>query len=78
MTCCALHNWLLEVDGLADGWENGGKSCNGSSFEGLPYLSTDKYIIFIIMFKWHYACLLIKNIYNINYYFINNYLVLVS
>ena len=26
MTCCALHNWLLEVDGLADGWENGVKS----------------------------------------------------
>ena len=22
-TCCALHNMLLEVDGLADGWENG-------------------------------------------------------
>ena len=26
MTCCALHNWLLEVDGLADGWESGVKS----------------------------------------------------
>ena len=26
MTCCALHNWLLEVDGLADGWANGVKS----------------------------------------------------
>jgi hypothetical protein len=23
MTCCALHNWLLEVDGLDDKWENG-------------------------------------------------------
>ena len=22
-TCCALHNMLLDVDGLADGWENG-------------------------------------------------------
>ena len=27
LTCCALHNWLLEVDGLAEGWENGVKSC---------------------------------------------------
>lgn len=26
LTCCALHNWLLEVDGLANGWENGAKS----------------------------------------------------
>ena len=26
LTCCALHNWLLEVDGLAKGWENGVKS----------------------------------------------------
>ena len=26
MTCCALHNMLLEVDGLAKGWENGVKS----------------------------------------------------
>ena len=23
LTCCALHNMLLEVDGLAAGWENG-------------------------------------------------------
>ena len=23
MTCCALHNWLLEVDGLDQRWENG-------------------------------------------------------
>jgi hypothetical protein len=23
MTCCALHNWLLEVDGLDDKWEQG-------------------------------------------------------
>jgi DDE superfamily endonuclease len=23
MTCCALHNWLLEVDGLEKLWENG-------------------------------------------------------
>jgi hypothetical protein len=22
-TCCALHNWLLEVDGLDDKWEQG-------------------------------------------------------
>jgi len=21
--CCALHNWLLEIDGLSDNWENG-------------------------------------------------------
>ena len=26
MTCCALHNMLLEIDGLAQGWENGVKS----------------------------------------------------
>lgn len=25
-TWCALHNILLEVDGLADGWENGVQS----------------------------------------------------
>ena len=23
LTCCALHIWLLEVDGLEDHWENG-------------------------------------------------------
>ena len=23
MTCCALHNWLLEIDGLDEHWENG-------------------------------------------------------
>ncbi len=22
-TCCALHNWLLEVDGLTDKWNGG-------------------------------------------------------
>jgi hypothetical protein len=22
-TCCALHNWLLEVDGLTDKWDGG-------------------------------------------------------
>jgi len=22
-TCCALHNWLLEIDGFDDCWENG-------------------------------------------------------
>jgi hypothetical protein len=22
-TCCALHNWLLEIDGLDDKWERG-------------------------------------------------------
>ena len=26
LTCCALHNWLLEIDGLAEGWENGVQS----------------------------------------------------
>ena len=26
LTCCALHNWLLEIDGLAEGWETGVKS----------------------------------------------------
>ena len=26
LTCCALHNWLLEVDGLAKGWEHGVQS----------------------------------------------------
>ena len=26
LTCCALHNWLLEIDGLAKGWENGVQS----------------------------------------------------
>ena len=25
-TCCALHNMLLDVDGLCDGWEKGNKS----------------------------------------------------
>ena len=24
--CCALHNWLLADDGLAEGWEHGVKS----------------------------------------------------
>jgi hypothetical protein len=23
LTCCALHNWLLEIDGLASSWNNG-------------------------------------------------------
>jgi DDE superfamily endonuclease len=23
MTCCALHNYLLDVDGLNEGWESG-------------------------------------------------------
>jgi DDE superfamily endonuclease len=23
MTCCALHNWLLDIDGLDSEWENG-------------------------------------------------------
>ncbi len=22
-TCCALHNWLLEIDGLSDEWSDG-------------------------------------------------------
>ena len=26
MTCCALHNWLLEVDGLDDEWQGGVRS----------------------------------------------------
>ena len=26
LTCCALHNLLLEIDGLAEGWENGVQS----------------------------------------------------
>ena len=26
LTCCALHNMLLNVDGLDSNWENGGKS----------------------------------------------------
>jgi hypothetical protein len=23
LTCCSLHNWLLDADGLSDGWQNG-------------------------------------------------------
>ena len=23
MTCCALHNWLLHIDGLDENWESG-------------------------------------------------------
>jgi hypothetical protein len=30
LTCCALHNWLLEVDGLDDKWDEG----VASSWEG--------------------------------------------
>ncbi len=26
LTCCALHNWLLEIDGLDKNWENGVQS----------------------------------------------------
>ena len=26
LTCCALHNMLLEVDGLAERWDQGAKS----------------------------------------------------
>lgn len=26
LTCFTLHNWLLEIDGLAIGWKNGVKS----------------------------------------------------
>ena len=26
LTFCALHNWLLEVDSLAKGWEHGVQS----------------------------------------------------
>jgi hypothetical protein len=25
-TCCALHNWLLEVDGLDEQWDQGVQS----------------------------------------------------
>ena len=27
LTCCALHNLLLHVDGLDDNWEDGVPSC---------------------------------------------------
>ncbi len=43
LTCCALHNMLLEVDGLSKGWENGIPSFwtsdrNGDlDFEDLPH-----------------------------------------
>jgi hypothetical protein len=30
MTCCALHNWLLEIDGLDDKWTEG----EASEWEG--------------------------------------------
>jgi hypothetical protein len=23
MTCCGLHNWLLEIDGISGQWEDG-------------------------------------------------------
>ena len=39
-TCCALHNMLLEVDGLADGWENGVASeweMEADSTQDLPF-----------------------------------------
>jgi hypothetical protein len=48
-TCCALHNWLLDIDGLTDEWVNGvrvvGSDWDGpmgqSDFEGvhedIPY-----------------------------------------
>ena len=32
-TCCALHNWLLEVDGLTEEWV-GGVCKVGSEWEG--------------------------------------------
>ena len=32
LTCCALHNWLLEVDGLDKAWY--GVSVNASECEG--------------------------------------------
>jgi len=32
LTCCALHNWLLEVDGLDKAWD--GVSVNASEWEG--------------------------------------------
>ena len=30
-TCCALHNWLLEIDGLTEGWAEG----KATEFEGV-------------------------------------------
>ncbi len=32
-TCCALHNWLLEVDGLTEEWVSGVRKV-GSEWEG--------------------------------------------
>jgi hypothetical protein len=31
-TCCTLHKWLLDVDGLDEKLEEGVQSLNGSSF----------------------------------------------
>ena len=41
-TCCALHNWLLEIDGLNGQWRGGVPLSNwegelgGLDFDGLP------------------------------------------
>ncbi len=32
-TCCALHNWLLDIDGLSEKWEDGVRYCV-SDWEG--------------------------------------------
>ena len=32
-TCCALHNWLLDIDGLSEKWVGGVQQCN-SNWEG--------------------------------------------
>ena len=40
LTCCALHNMLLEVDGLSKQWKNGVKSdweTELDDFESLPF-----------------------------------------
>jgi hypothetical protein len=31
LTCCALHNWLLEIDGLARNWNNGISTTSSTS-----------------------------------------------
>ena len=27
LTCCALHNWLLDIDGLSEKWVGGVRQC---------------------------------------------------
>ena len=45
LTCCALHNWLLKIDGLDDAWDGEGiptsdweGELGNHDFEGLPRL----------------------------------------